>query len=353
MAETRNNALHSTASDIAPPSALANTQMSRLSETFVLEIKGLDLSDNLGDDLITQLQYLIAEHAVLVIRDQELSDDQQDALSEALGQQRDQREHVWAPQADPEAQVGRNGALGPMPILNKGNQLFFVNGPGLCDSDRDPNMLTDMKNQYKMHGTSCWHTGDTEKIDVEVVNILHPIIVPKRKGHTQFANTMAAYEALNQETREHMDQLRVIHCMVFPDIDWVDMPDPTPAVSQPLVKQHACNGKKYFYLNFHDMDRVVGMDRETSTKLIKKLFEQTIREPFLYSHQWREGDLLIWNCNGTLHRRGLLDPTVKRALRRTQTVIPSLQSTREWDKTRTVAEHEHDGTYWHPYPLKD
>jgi alpha-ketoglutarate-dependent taurine dioxygenase len=341
------------ASSVPSTTALENVQLRRLAKTFVLEISGLDLAQNLNDQLIRALQDLLAEHAVLVIRGQNLSDDQQDAFTMALGMQRDQREHVWAPEADPESRVGRHGALGPLPILNKGSQLFFVNGPELCEVDRDPNVILDMKDQYKMHGTSCWHTGDTEKANVEVVNILYPIIVPEREGHTEFADTAAAYAAMDAEARERAETLRVIHCMVFPEVEGIKMPDPTPPVSQPLVKQHAVTGKKYLYLNFHDMDRVVGWKREDSYAYIKALFAQTIRDPFIYTHKWQEGDLVVWNCNGTLHRRGLLDPTVKRALRRTQTVVPMLQSTRAWDRTQDVAEHEHDGTFWHPYPFKD
>jgi alpha-ketoglutarate-dependent taurine dioxygenase len=341
------------AQTLTPPSTMENVQLTPLSETFVLEIKGLDLSTEPSPALINTLQELLAEHAVLVIRDQSLDENQQNAFTRSLGKQRDQGLHVWAPTPDPEAKVGTDGALGQLPILNNGNQLFFINGPDLCDTDHDPNVILDMKDQYKMQGTSCWHTGDTEKVDVEVVNILYPVIVPEREGHTQFADTMAAYQNMDDETQSQLDKLRMIHCMVFPDVDFIDLPDPTPPVSQPLVKQSPHNGKKFLYLNFHDMDRVVGFDRPASDALIKSLFEQTIREPFLYSHQWQEGDLVVWNCNGTLHRRGLIDPTVQRALRRTQVEVPMLQSTRSWDKTRKAKKHEHDGTYWHPYPLKD
>jgi len=340
-------------STIASPTGMEHVQLTPLSETFVLEIKGLDLTKKPSPDLIHTLQELLAEHAVLVIRSQDLSEEQQNAFTQSMGQQRDQGEHVWAPAPDANAEVGKEGELGQLPLLNNGDQLFFVNGPELCDTDHDPNVILDMKDQYKMHGTSCWHTGDTEKFDVEVVNILYPVIAPEKDGDTQFANTMAAFQNMDEETRDRLEKLRVIHCMTFPDIDFVNMPDPTPPVSQPLVKQNPRNGKKFLYLNFHDMDRVIGLERAESDALIKSIFSQTIREPFLYSHKWQKGDLVVWNCNGTLHRRGLIDPTVQRALRRTQVEVPMLQSTRSWDKTRKAAEHEHDGTYWHPFPLKD
>lgn len=335
------------------PAEFANVALKQLNETFVLEISGLDLTAKVSDQVIDTLQELLARYLVLVIRDQHIDGPQQDAITAALGKQRDQALHAWAPPAESDAEVGKEGMLGQLPILNKGNQLFFINGPELCDTDHDPNVILDLKDQYKMHGTSCWHTGDTEKMDVEVVNILSPVIVPEREGHTQYANTVAAYAALDKETQEKFDKLRVLHCMVFPEVEFVDMPDNTPPVSQPLVKKNSHTGEKFLYLNFHDMDRVVGLEREESDALIKDIFDKTIREPFLYSHQWREGDLVIWNCNGTLHRRGLIDPTCKRALRRTQVEVPILQSTREWDKTREAAPGEHNGEYWHPFPLKD
>jgi len=209
-----------------------------------------------------------------------------------------------------------------------------------------------MKNQYKVHGTSCWHTGDTEKMDVEVINVLSPVIVPERHGQTQFANTTAAFAALDIATQKKLEKLRAIHCMVFPKLDFVEMPENTPPVSQPLVKQNSYTQEKFLYLNFHDMDRIVGLDRESSDALIKDLYSATIREPFLYSHTWQKGDLVIWNCNGTLHRRGLVDPSCKRALRRTQFELEMLKSKHEWDKSRVPHDSEHNGEYWHPFPLK-
>ncbi|MFC3051553.1 TauD/TfdA dioxygenase family protein [Kordiimonas pumila] len=345
--------LQTETSTMGMPAEFANVTLAKLSETFVLEIRGLDLTGTISDAVIDTLQELLAHHLVLVIRDQHIDGEQQDAITAALGKQRDQTLHTWAPPAEADAQVGRVGKLGQLPILNKGNQLFFINGPELCDTDHDPNVILDMKDQYKMHGTSCWHTGDTEKMNVEVINILSPVIVPEREGHTQFANTTAAFAALDKAAQEKYESLRVLHCMVFPEIDFVDMPENTAPVSQPLVKQNSHTGEKFLYLNFHDMDRVVGYERAKSDALIKDVFSKTIREPFLYSHEWKEGDLVIWNCNGTMHRRGLVDPTTKRALRRTQVEISILQSTREWDKTREAAPGEHNGEYWHPFPLKD
>ncbi len=333
--------------------SLGSVELRQLSKTFVLEIRGLDLKANLNDPLISDLQELLARYLVIVIRDQDIDDNEQELITNALGKPREQGLHAWAPPVEEDAQVGKVGKLGELPILNSGKHIFFVNGPKLCDVDHDPNVILNLEDQYKMHGTSCWHTGDTEKMNVEVVNILSPVIVPERHGETHFANTTAAFAALNHKTQKKLETLRAIHCMVFPKTDFVNMPKNTTPVNQPLVKQHAYTGEKYLYLNFHDMDRIVGLRRGESDALIKELFNMTIKEPFLYSHKWKKGDLVIWNCNGTLHRRGLIDPSSQRALRRTQTEISILKSTRDMDKTRPVADGEHNNEYWHPFPLKN
>lgn len=331
---------------------IEHATLKQLSETFVLEVSGVDLVSDLNDTLVRSLQELLAKYLVLVIRDQHIDTEKQQIITEALGRRRDQSLHVWAPPVERDAGVEKLGSLGQLPLINNGNQLLFVNGPGLCDADHDPSVIEDIDDLYKALGTSAWHTGDTEKMNVEVVNILYPEIIPERKGETQFANTTAAFAALEPAFQEYLEGLRVLHCTVFPEVDFVKMPENTNPVNQPLVKQHAFTKEKFLYLNFNDMDRIVGFEREQSNALIKQLFECVVRPPFLYSHKWLPGDLVIWNCNGTLHRKVQIDPTCKRALRRTQVEIDILQSNRDWDRTREVTEDEHNGEYWHPYKFK-
>ena len=122
-------------------------------------------------------------------------------------------------------------------------------------------------------------------------------------------------------------------------------------MSQVLVKTHPITGRKHLYLNFVTMERIEGMSRAESYALLKMLFQHQCRREFIYTHQWRQGDVILWNNNTTMHKRGALVSGVPRILRRTQVLDPAFQSVLPWDKTRAV-EH-HDGGHWFPYPFTD
>ena len=64
-------------------------------------------------------------------------------------------------------------------------------------------------------------------------------------GQTQFAITTAAFQLLYIATQKKLEKLRAIHCMVFPKLDFMEMPENTPPVSQPLVKQNDYTQEKF------------------------------------------------------------------------------------------------------------
>jgi alpha-ketoglutarate-dependent 2,4-dichlorophenoxyacetate dioxygenase len=325
----------------------------RLDASFGVELSGAQLRDNLDEESTTAVMRLIAEHLLVVFRGQELTEAEQDAIVLALGQQRDQGENAWVPPSDPNAVVGEaHPTYGMIPFVNKGNVLFFVNGPGLCEDD--PTAVFDPEHDNTKGGASAWHTGDTEKFNYEVVNVWQPIVTPGSKGNTLFSDTTAGFADLPEDMQRTFEQLRAIHTLLFPPeaIERFNIPPSTPLVSQPLVKQNPVTGRKHFYTNFNFMDRIIGYSREQSYKTLKFLFEHLTQPKYVYSHQWTNGDLVFLNCNGTMHKRGELDPTTPRALRRSQVSIPALQSVREWDKSWQPQPGDHDGEFWHPYPFQ-
>ena len=93
-------------------SQLEGVRLKQLSETFVLEIEGLDLVHRLDEKLIFSLQDLLAHYLVSVIRGQNLNDQTQQSLTESLGTPRDQSLHAWAPPAEDHLTYGRLGKLG-------------------------------------------------------------------------------------------------------------------------------------------------------------------------------------------------------------------------------------------------
>lgn len=319
-----------------------------LGTTFGVEISGIDLR-NMTDEQAAAVGQLLAQYGLLLARDQELTGEDQVAINNRVGAIRFQ-DHAWAIPADPTAKPGRTTFLGNLPTLNRGDLLYFQNGPGLCDVDEDPTVVFDEEDRDEHLGTSCWHTGDSEKMNVELFNCLYAEEAPSQRGQTWFLDTMTAYEELPQDKQEMLAGMRSIHIMKFPEgaQDIKSLP-PTEPISQAVVKTNPVTGRKFLYLNFFDLERFEGLDRQASWDLAKYLFDHVTQMRYRYHHSWRNGDLIMWNCLGTLHKRGPLAPGVRRVLRRTQFEVEALQSKTEWERSRAVPDH--DGEMWHPYPF--
>jgi len=131
--------------------------------------------------------------------------------------------------------------------------------------------------------------------------------VAAKGGQTEFANTYAAYEALSEEDKQDIESLRVVHSMrasmfdVFDNLDsegalWRQMPDQ----EHPLVWHHQ-TGRRSLVLAA-TADHIVGMPRADGRALLARLLQWTVQPDFHYRHEWQEGDLVVWDNCGTLHR---------------------------------------------------
>ena len=315
-------------------------------EPFGMEIKGLDLSAPLADEVFTAIKQVFAESSIVLFRGQNLSVPAQEAFTALFGPPPEDLEPVWAPDLDRNAEPGkpttwgRNKHQGLYPLLNKGETIYFVNGPGLADKELDRYSLWDQKDSDKGggRGHASWHTGNTETVDTEYVTMLYAELAATEGGYTYWSDNTGAYEALSDSLKQKMDSYRVIHYFTFGD--------GSPPVSQPLVKTHPITGKKSFYMNLFTAERIEGLGREESSDVLHMVLDQICQPQFIYQQRWKDGDLLLWNNNTTMHKRGALVSGVKRIMRRTQANAPEFQSTKPWDKTRLV--QNHDGGDWFP-----
>lgn len=191
--------------------------------------------------------------------------------------------------------------------------------PITLDLEKNPSSAEYLK------GSLYWHLDGTSN-DVPILASLLSCRVPSPKGtgNTGFANTYAAYEALSEERKAEIDNLRVIHntwCTLFyhtpePDLAKLQAYMRTPDTELPLVWKHR-DGRKSLVLGC-TAHRVVGMDARESALLLHGLRDWATSEPFSYSHEWNVGDLVMWDNTGTLHRAEAYDPSCGRLMVRTK-----------------------------------
>jgi alpha-ketoglutarate-dependent taurine dioxygenase len=170
-------------------------------------------------------------------------------------------------------------------------------------------------------GTFFWHMdGVTSDIPPPKATVLSSRRTSAKGGQTEFASTYAAYEFLPAEEKAELQGLRVVHT-VTAAVREVATPDEIDPVRRgyrhehPLVWRHQ-SGRTSLLIGY-TADYVVGQSKAEGRALLARLLEWTAQPDFTYRHCWSEGDLVIWDNCGTLHRVIPYDAQSGRLMHRT------------------------------------
>jgi alpha-ketoglutarate-dependent 2,4-dichlorophenoxyacetate dioxygenase len=276
--------------------------------SFVAEIYGIDIARPIAPSLMTQLWDASDAHAVLIFRDQTLTDDEQIAFARNFGQ--------------PERYVFSYGAKAKLRLGN----------PEMADiSNLDPATGKPQSGSARHRmvnlGNRLWHTDSSFKLPRGGFSLLYAHVVPPGgplgAGETEFADTCAAYEALNPQWQVTLEELEAEHSLMhsravlgFTDFT-AEERAALPSVVQPLVNTHPRTGRKSIYVASH-ASHILGMDVADGRLLLMELIEQATRTG-TYRHEWRIGDLVMWDNRRSLHRGLPFDERFPRDLRRVTT----------------------------------
>jgi|ERR1051326_4831954 alpha-ketoglutarate-dependent 2,4-dichlorophenoxyacetate dioxygenase len=279
-----------------------------IGDRFAAEIAGLDLRGGIGNAGIDAIWRAIDEYAVLVFRDQALTDEQLKDFSAQFGP----------------LEIGR-AAMRP------GRRRLAIPQIGdISNLDEDHN-VRDLYDRRRLDslGNRLWHT-DASYMPVPVVlGMLHAVALPPPSpfgnGETQFADMRAAYDALPDSTKTAINDLVVEH-----DIFWsralvgftefsAGEREQFPPSPQRLVRTHPGSKRKTLYLSAH-ASHIVGWPVADGRLLLLDLNAHATQDRFVYSHEWRTGDLVIWDNRCTMHRGRPHDETKPRDLRRATTL---------------------------------
>lgn len=126
-------------------------------------------------------------------------------------------------------------------------------------------------------------------------------------GMTKFASTYAAYDALSDEDKAHIDKLRAVHALAATQLDV----NPQPSIAEwkswrevgrkelPLVWNHR-SGRKSLVIG-NSAHAILDYDPLDSEELLIRLRDFATQDMFTYTHEWSVGDLVMWDNTGTLH----------------------------------------------------
>jgi alpha-ketoglutarate-dependent 2,4-dichlorophenoxyacetate dioxygenase len=272
------------------------------------EISGVDASRPLDAATLAALWQAIDRHAVLVFHDQKISDRELHDFAARFG----------------ELEIGRS-AMRPgrrrLPIPQIGD---------ISNLDEEGHLRArDDRRRLDSLGNRLWHT-DASYMPVPVVlGMLFAVEVappsPFGAGETEFADMRAAYDALSEPQKAALDDLVVEHDVFWSrgQIGFAEFPqgerEQYPPSRQRLVRRHPGSGRKTLYLSAH-ASHIVGWPVPEGRLLLADLNEHATQRRFVYSHQWRVGDLVIWDNRDTMHRGRPHDESQPRDLRRATTL---------------------------------
>ena len=97
-----------------------------------------------------------------------------------------------------------------------------------------------------------------------------------------------------------------------------DDPRTSPGTFHPLVYLHPETSRPALYLGRRRNAYIDGLSLDDSNALLDEIWSQATRDSHTWRHQWRVGDLVLWDNRCTMHRRDAFDPSARRIMHRTQ-----------------------------------
>lgn len=241
-------------------------------------IEGLDRSTADNGETAALLQRALAEHLLVVLPGNPMTPAETLRVAEAFG--------------TPQKQLLRYKRSGEVP------QVSVMVSTLMADGSTDKTAIR----------AEDWHTDNSYFARPAKATLLHAIEIPSRGGATWFCNMHSVYEALPQETRGRLDGLRAVHAYDTararnrPSARTAQEVAETPDVEHPLVRTHPQTGRKALYLNFNRLDRIVGLERAESDRLLDELAEEARKPQHHFGHRWTAGDVVVWDNRATMHR---------------------------------------------------
>jgi taurine dioxygenase len=236
------------------------------------DVRGIDLSQPLGAEIVSRLKAALSDHLVLFFRDQ--------------------------------------------PLLTTDQHIRFAKYFGEIDlplfrtkSSASPEVLVLDQVAPKGEGADSWHADNSYMATPPMGSILQARILPNIGGDTCFASMSAAYDALSPVMREFLDGLTATHSLEqmvertrhVAGASLRDKISEWPAVSHPVVRVHPESGRKMLNVNANWTVSIDGLAWEESRALLRFLLDHVKNPEFQVRLHWNVGDIAFWDNRAVQH----------------------------------------------------
>ena len=266
---------------------------------FAARAEGIDVRGRVDTAMAREIEAAMDRFAVLVFRDQQISEEQQLAFTAAFGPM------------DP----GRHLAVRQHRRVRP--EFADVSNLDEAGNVADRNHRRILSNM----ATRLWHTDSSYKQPAAKFSLLYCSAIPDWGGETEFADMRAACDALPARLRAEAEGREAEHYVHHSRATLGFAPSQEeiagalPPVTWPLIRTHASSGRKLLYLGAH-ATHVIGLSLPEGRVLLSDLLEHATQRQFVYRHEWRPGDLVMWDNRAVLHRGRRYDLAQRRDMRR-------------------------------------
>lgn len=258
------------------------------------EIRGIDLSKPVSEETAQALRQAWLEHIVLIFRGQKLS----------------QEDHMNATRIFGEpGHVGRPPKYFPEGFKRVLPGIMFISN--IRENGEPIGALPDgeMMFHHDMIHHEIPHKG----------TLLYSVEIPSHGGATLFASGYAAYDTLDPALRDRLEGRIAKHHYNYGSVQRGDSKgtEAFAAADHPVFRTNEETGRKAVYVNRLMTVGIEGMPDDEALPILEKLFDHSENPEFVYSHEWKVGDLLLWDNRCSTHARTDFPSTERRLMLRT------------------------------------
>src|ERR1700748_3293438 len=253
---------------------------------FFGEVSGVDLTKQLTPQEAADIEAGMDKYAVLLFRDQDITDEQQLAFACNFG----------------ERESARGGT-----VTRKEDYRLTSGVKDVSNLGKDGKPLP---REHRTHlfnlGNCLWHSDSSFRPIPAKFSLLSARVVNPKGGNTEFADMRGAYDALDDESKAEIEDMVCEHSLMYSrgSLGFLDYSEEEKQMFKPvrqrLVRTHPVHGRKSLYLSSH-AGGIIGMPVPEARVLLRDLTEHATAPEFVHVHKWTLHDLIMWDNRQTMH----------------------------------------------------